>query len=468
MASMTRFPKGKAWTPKELDAIPSSWKDDRLHDGGGLFGVVKILSNGSVTIPFKYSFRISKDKKTSFYHCGTYPKDDLKMIRAERDKAKTYTSQGIDPRLQKKADRIESKNKLEQILEEERKKREQENVQNKTFTNLYEEWVSDSLQDKRKDEGSSVKQTLTKHALPYIGEILLKDVSEKHLINLYKRIIEEKKFRTAIVVASSIRQMFKWASIRNPWKHIIDEDPSLLVTIDDYIPEEYQDQRERVLSHEEIKSLNEIFKEMNLNYKEKNNTEGLKIETQIAMGIILSTICRIGELLKAEWAHIDLERKTWFIPKENVKGKKRKKHDLIVNLSGFAFKKIMQLQKITGQSRWLFPAENNLGALDEKTMTRQIGDRQVKFKKLTKKLSNRVGNNLLVLGDEKWTPHDLRRTGATMMQMLSVSEDIINRCQNHIVFENKISGVYLKHKYEDDKKDAWKKLGVELDKIIKN
>jgi integrase len=146
--------------------------------------------------------------------------------------------------------------------------------------------------------------------------------------------------------------------------------------------------------------LNEIFKEMNLNYKKRNHTEGLKTETQIAMWIILSTICRIGELLKAEWIHIDFERKTWFIPKENVKGRKEKNMILVVNLSGFAFKKIMQLHKITGQSRWLFPAENNLGALDEKTMSKQIGDRQVKFKKLTKKLSHRVGNNLLVLGDE--------------------------------------------------------------------
>ena len=262
--------------------------------------------------------------------------------------------------------------------------------------------------------------------------------------------------------------MFKWASIRKPWKHIIDEDPSLLATIDDYIPEEYEDERDRILSPKEIKNLNEIFNRINLDYKKNKSTQGLKTETQIAMWIILSTICRIGELLKAEWIHIDMEKKTWFIPKENVKGKKKKKHDLLVYLSGFAFKQIMDLHKITGHSKWLFPAENNLSALDEKTMSKQIGDRQIKFKKLTKKLSHRVGNNLLVLGNEKWTPHDLRRTGATMMQMLYVSEDIINRCQNHIVFENKISSIYLKHKYEDDKKDAWKKLGIELDKIIKS
>ncbi|CAM8340699.1 tyrosine-type recombinase/integrase [Candidatus Methylopumilus planktonicus] len=463
---MTRRPKGRVWTPKELEAIPATWEGDRLHDGEGLFGEVKVLPDGSISIPFKYSFRINK-QKTSLYHCGTYPKDDLKKIREERNKARIFNSQGIDPRLQKKADRIESKNKLEQILEEERKKREEELVQNKTLNHLYDAWTQNGLKS-RNDNGEALKKTLAKHILPYIGAILLKDLSEKNLIDVYLRIIEEKKFRTAIVVASGIRQMFQWASIRKPWKLIIEEDPSLLVAIDDFIPEDYQDQRERVLSKEEITNLKEIFKKINLDYKNNNSTQGLKTETQIAMWIMLSSICRIGELLKAEWKHIDIEKKTWFIPKENVKGRKRKKHDLVVYLSGFTFKKLMQLHKISGESKWLFPAENNLGALNEKTMSKQIGDRQIKFKNLTKKLSHRVGNNLLVLGDEKWTPHDLRRTGGTMMQMLSVSEDIINRCQNHIVFENKISSVYLKHKYEDDKKDAWKKLGLELDKLLKN
>ena len=39
--------------------------------------------------------------------------------------------------------------------------------------------------------------------------------------------------------------------------------------------------------------------------------------------------------------------------------------------------------------------------------------------------------------------------------------------RNYKVKENHMTD-FIKHKYEDDKKDAWKKLGVELDKIIKN
>lgn len=41
--------------------------------------------------------------------------------------------------------------------------------------------------------------------------------------------------------------------------------------------------------------------------------------------ISLSTACRIGELLMAEWKHVNLEIGAWFIPKKNAKGKRGKK-----------------------------------------------------------------------------------------------------------------------------------------------
>jgi integrase len=59
-----------------------------------------------------------------------------------------------------------------------------------------------------------------------------------------------------------------------------------------------------------------------------------------------------------------------------------------------------------------------------KSASKQVGDRQVSFKKRTKKLQFRVENNSLVLGGREWTPHDLRRTGATMMQELKVPIDM--------------------------------------------
>lgn len=44
-----------------------------------------------------------------------------------------------------------------------------------------------------------------------------------------------------------------------------------------------------------------------------------------------------------------------------------------------------------------------------------------------------------------WTPHDLWRTGATLMQSLGVSLEIIDRCQNHVLPGCKVRRHYLHH-----------------------
>jgi hypothetical protein len=79
-------------------------------------------------------------------------------------------------------------------------------------------------------------------------------------------------------------------------------------------------------------------------------------------------------------------------------------------------------------------------------VSKQIGDRQYRFKQ-RKALSNRRNDNSLVLSkgeNGEWTPHDLRRTGATMMQALGVMPDVIDRCQNHVLAGSRVRRHYLK------------------------
>ncbi|MDO8812457.1 MAG: site-specific integrase, partial [Gallionella sp.] len=120
---------------------------------------------------------------------------------------------------------------------------------------------------------------------------------------------------------------------------------------------------------------------------------------------------------------------------------------------------------LTGDSEWAFPARYKEGHVCEKTVSKQVGDRQVKFKSRTRKLQCRVENNSLVVGDEEWTPHDLRRTGATLMQKLKISREVVNLCQNHVI-GSKVDRVYLLDDYADDKREAWNKLGDRLEAIL--
>ena len=186
---------------------------------------------------------------------------------------------------------------------------------------------------------------------------------------------------------------------------------------------------------------------------------------------MLSTLCRVGELSMARWDDVDLDAAEWFIPKENVKDSVA---DMRVYLSPFALGQFQLLHAVTGHSDWCFPSADEEAHIDTKSITKQIGDRQSMFKNSKdggprKPMKNRRCDNTLVLAGGKtgdWTPHDLRRTGATMMQALGVPLDTIDRCQNHVLSGSKVRRHYLHHDYADEKREAWRLLGEKLSEIF--
>ena len=165
---------------------------------------------------------------------------------------------------------------------------------------------------------------------------------------------------------------------------------------------------------------------------------------------------------------MDLDNGEWFIPAKNVKGKRGKKQDHHLFLSPFTRHHFEMLYSLTGTSTWCFPAKDDSGPVFSKTVSKQVGDRQEMFKK-RKPLSRRRHDNTLVLAsglNGAWTPHDLRRTGATMMQALGISLDVIDRCQNHVLAGSRVRRHYLHHDYASEKKDAWTLLGTKLESIV--
>ena len=64
-----------------------------------------------------------------------------------------------------------------------------------------------------------------------------------------------------------------------------------------------------------------------------------------------------------------------------------------------------------------------------------------------------------------WTPHDLRRTGATMMGELGVIGEVIERCLNHVE-QNKLKRIYQRHELKAEKREAWRLLGERLQLLL--
>jgi len=461
---MTKYPKGgkgKKWTVKELDAIGDDWKGFSLSDGGGLSGTVRFT--GKISIHFRYAYKWQG--KLAWHYCGTYPASDMIVIRDLRDKARELVKSGIDPRANKIAVKIEAQAAIAAVIRADEKKR----TEALTFDDLYLIWIKDGVS--RSDGNKLIAGSFTKHARPTLGRIELRHLTENHLRDVYRAIISAGKTPTAVELSKDIGQMLRWAEKRKPWRALlIDGNPAELVDIKRLVPKDYTKERKRQLSIEEIVKLKTIFDATAQSYADapkKIGTERpLKKEAQIALWLCLGTLCRIGELLVTEWKHVNFKQRTWFIPAANTKGERGRKSDQLVYLSDFTLDQFKQLHALTGDSNWAFPARDKEGHICEKTVSKQVGDRQLKFKNRTRKLKARVENNSLVIGDEEWTPHDLRRTGATMMQKLKVSREVINLCQNHVI-GSKVDRVYLLDDYADQKREAWNKLGDRLEAILR-
>src|SRR5690606_31782989 len=122
-----------------------------------------------------------------------------------------------------------------------------------------------------------------------------------------------------------------------------------------------------------------------------------------------------------------------------------------------------RLRYVTGRSQWCYPNSRYTGPVDSRTVTNQLRDRQLAAGR--KILANRsVRQQTLVLPGGKWTPHDLRRTGATVMAALGVLPEVAERCLNHVE-ENRLKRIYQRHNYRTEMTNAWEILGKRLQEL---
>ncbi|MBF4554641.1 tyrosine-type recombinase/integrase [Pseudomonas sp. p50] len=453
-------------TAKELEALTEQDVGIIIRDEGSLAGRVSLRKKG-IAIPFYFQFRW--ERIYTRFSCGTWPNKSLTEIRKERNEARDLLAKGINPNENKRAGKVRLKAELAAQLAE----ADQQKSMELTLLDLAEEWLRDGVA--RKDGNAELRRKFAKDLYPAVGSKVISTVSEHDLRGLVRSVMARGATRQAISLFSDIVQMFGWAQKRQPWRTLlIDGNPADLVEIDKLVPSDYQEERTRTLSSTELQELHQRFQKMTTDYaalpagEKYGGIRPLKPESQLALWICLGTLCRIGELLQAEWKNVDLENHTWFIPSGNVKGSRRKKQDHYVFLSPFALHFFQELKTMTGDTQWCFPNKQDDGHVDVKVVSKQVGDRQARFKN-RKALSRRRHDDTLVLADGQngdWTPHDLRRTGATMMQALGVSLDVIDRCQNHVLAGSRVRRHYLHHDYAEEKKRAWNLLGDRLGAVL--
>lgn len=425
-------------TVKELQAIKPSRKGDTVKDGGGLTGTVSVNRAGAVSVSFTYQFRIGEKRREK--RVGTWPQTDLAAIRTERDRLRGIVKLGIDPIEQERSEReeVERAAAAAELAKQEAAHAAALAAARMTFTDLFDKWRKRQLVAGRKDGGAEIKRSFEKDVLPKIGHLYADEIKRQQIAALLHDIVERGAGRMANLTLSNLRQCFGWAIGAG----LLEYDPTSHLKKESFGGKETE--RDRVLSDDELRLLLQtVLPTSNLSFKAK-----------AAVRVLLATMARVGELMMAKREHIDLARREWFLP-ETKNGRAH-----TIQLSDFAVAAMTDLLAYQDHPVWLFPDRDGTDHVCEKTLTKQIGDRQRDGKAPMRGRSKNA--SCLVLPGGRWTPHDLRRTGSTVMGELGVRDDVIERCLNHVE-ENKVKRTYQRQILLNERKEAFDVLGARLE-----
>lgn len=258
----------------------------------------------------------------------------------------------------------------------------------------------------------AVKQVIDHDIKPVIGTKNISTISTVALTKCIDIVVERGAVAHAGKVTAYLKQIFKFAE----GKGYIDRSPAYSLDKKDLgivIPK-----RERWLDTMEFKPVWEAI----------SNAPKMSLPVKNGLKTLMLTGVRSGELIKAKWEHIDLEKREWFIPKENTKTLET----WTVPLTSEVIKLIKELQGLDPD--YVFAGKNGM---------------------MTDKVLGRAMRRFFESGAleiEQVRPHDFRRTIRTHLEKLNVQPHIAEKCLNHSL--GAINAVYNKNTYIDERREA--------------
>lgn len=214
---------------------------------------------------------------------------------------------------------------------------------------------------------------------------------------------------------AALRKMFNWAVSRD----LIEHSPC-----DRVKPPEKASKRERVLTLTEIQSVWKATDKLNWPFRE-------------IVKLLILTGQRRMEIGNLRWLWIDREAKTINFPADAMKNDR----EHLLPLSDSAWSVLETAPQLSSEDR-LFPSRNS------KSENSASG-----FSKAKRQLDEATGI-------QDWVFHDIRRTVATQMNGIGVRDTTVDRVLSHTI--PGVSGVYNKHQYVEEKRDALQRWAAKL------
>ncbi len=335
---------------------------------------------------------------------GHPPKMKLKQARAQANAVRAKAAEGED---------------VQGLAQAERKA--------ETFAELAHLYVEKHAKPKKKASSCKEDQRmLNKDVLPLWETRKAKTITRRDVINLVEGIAERGTPTLANRVLALVRKIFNFGI---QWE-VVEINPCAQV------PRPGKEvPRDRVLRPDEIKPVCIGLGTANLSAKVRH---ALKLQLMCAL--------RSGEVARSRWEEFDFNENVWTIPAERSKNGNAHR----VPLPPQVLEVLEQVKKEAGESEFLFPTtkrDRSVGPLNPDA------------------LAKGVYRNLEHFGTDPFTPHDLRRTAATLMTGMGVDRLVVSKLLNHV--EPGVTAVYDRHSYDDQKRAALEAWNNELDRMVK-
>lgn len=375
----------------KLKSLKAGEKAYKVADRDGMY--VTVLTSG--VISFRYDYRINSRRET--FTIGKYGADgiSLAVAREKLIEARKKVAAGISPAKEKAAKIVKTK-------------------QARTFDTWAMEWLdkykmAESTRDMR-------RAVYLREIKPVFGRMLLEEIGEGEIRTLCERIVERGAPATAVHVREVIMLVFDWAKLKGE-KIANPADEVRPCSIATFSP------RERCMSPKEIAIMYQYLEKV-----------GTTPSIRAAIKLVLLTMVRKGELIKAEWDEVNFVDATWTIPKERMK--KRKPH--VVYLSQQALDILIAMKTFAGGSRYICP-----GRYDP-----DLHMSMATLNVVTTAAFQRAAKDGALL--EAFTVHDLRRTASTLLHEAGYNTDWIEKCLAHE--QRGVRAVYNKAEYADQRR----------------
>jgi integrase len=289
----------------------------KLSDGGGL--QLWVTPDGAKR--WRLAYRYNTAQKT--LALGVYPAMSIRDARDARDAAKRILAAGEDPghvrRVAKEAKAATDSN---------------------TFGALAVEFLGQKAREGKAEQTLIKVRWLLDFARPTLGLRPVAEITAAEVLRVLKGIEADGKLETANRLRATIGQVFRFAMATGR----ASADPTWALR--GAIAAPIVQHRAAII---EPKAFGGLLRAL-ITY------EGSP-ETKAALLLLPLTFTRPGEMRSAEWAEFDLEACVWTIPGPKTKGPKVKhKHPHRIPLAPQSMVILSELQKLTGQGKFLFPS----------------------------------------------------------------------------------------------------------------